>query len=112
MAVKRHIHKYVLRDIGSSQKPRKVYACAHSDCTHFMPSKELVIGKKSICWQCGEEFIMNAWIVSREKVKPRCNDCRRASKKDKNPEVQKANEQIDDILSSFLSKATGKISGG
>lgn len=76
MASKTHIHKYILRNIGSKNKPRKVYACGFSDCTHFMPSASLVIGKKSICWGCGDEFTIARHQIYQKRKKLKCNRCR------------------------------------
>ena len=64
---KRHPHKYM--------KIRGIWYCALPDCTHFMPrNMELgVMGKKSVCWNCGEEFIMDERSIKMEQ--PICYDC-------------------------------------
>ncbi len=34
---------------------------------------KLALGKKSICWRCGEEFILNEYSL--RLVKPHCSKC-------------------------------------
>lgn len=46
---KKHIHKYKFAIVG---KDYRVYACALSDCYHYI-QEDLVVGKQSICWRCG-----------------------------------------------------------
>jgi len=78
MPVKKHIHKYRLVNIGTRDKPKKVYACSLPDCSHFIPHhlRKTVIGKKTICWECDKEMIMSRDIVRKNTVKPRCWHCR------------------------------------
>lgn len=68
---KRHVHKYYRANMSS----QKVWACALSDCNHYMPKhmEELVRGKNSICWKCGEDFILNPFHMKQDK--PVCDDC-------------------------------------
>lgn len=51
---KRHIHKYHKLSDG-------LWHCALSDCTHYMPSNVAAClpGKRSICWECGNEMILD-----------------------------------------------------
>ena len=116
MAPRSHVHKYILRNIGKRDKPRKVYACALPDCTHFMPHKALVLGKKSICWQCEEEFIITSDIVGkkdgsrREKIKLRCPSCRGKVKLEKVPlTVKKEEEVLDDAIGNMLGRLKGDL---
>jgi hypothetical protein len=66
------IHKYyrARTSIGP------LWACAKSDCTHHMPRhlELLMNGKKSICWQCEEPFILTP--IELELEQPTCPDCR------------------------------------
>ena len=68
---KRHTHKYHQINLSS----QKVWACALPDCNHYMPKHldETVPGKKSICWKCETEFILNASNMSQRK--PVCDGC-------------------------------------
>lgn len=64
---KRHTHKY--------HKINGVWACALSDCTHYMPKNValMIVGKSSICWACEQEFILTP--NSLETNVPQCDDC-------------------------------------
>lgn len=66
---RRHIHKYY------RLKSNGLWACGLSDCTHYMPDnvKDQVEGRKSICWNCGEEFKLDAQAM--EKDRPNCQAC-------------------------------------
>lgn len=110
MAVMKHIHRYILRNLGSKEKPRKLYACSLPDCTHFMPTNKLVIGKHSLCWGCGEQFVIGYDQIRAHQVKPTCRDC-----KDKRPcnlpkvkEIQlkrlKEKEKQDEAINSLLER--------
>jgi hypothetical protein len=37
-----------------------IWACSLPDCYHHMPHhyERLMLGKRSICWQCGEETVI------------------------------------------------------
>jgi hypothetical protein len=74
--VKNHVHKYKYTNLGSRERPRKVYACAFPDCTHFMPNIAQVKGKETICWECLGKTILTADQVRRRIVHPRCAKCR------------------------------------
>jgi hypothetical protein len=69
---KRHIHKY--HKINFSYAT--VWGCALPDCNHYMPKhmEAMVEGKKSYCWHCGEEMILD--IDAMKESKPRCIPCR------------------------------------
>lgn len=71
MAPKKHVHKYHKVVINGD----KLWACALPDCTHYQPKhiERMVIGKKSICWQCEEQFTLNAANMLRDL--PLCDDC-------------------------------------
>jgi hypothetical protein len=73
---KEHIHKYMRNILGSRNRVAykhgrrillkksdglfEVYRCMLPGCTHFV-STDLVVGRRSLCWSCGEEMIiMNA----------------------------------------------------
>lgn len=68
---KRHVHKY--HKLELSYGP--VWACALSDCNHYMPQHmtEMVCGKYSLCWTCGERFTLDTENMKNDK--PICNDC-------------------------------------
>ena len=68
---KRHTHKYYRAEVAWG----RVWACALPDCHHYMPQhmESLMNGKSSICWECGEKFVMTP--ASMEMDKPVCASC-------------------------------------
>ncbi len=97
----KHIHKYIRRNIGTKEKPTERYCCADSSCTHFMPSLQLVIGKDSICWECGDVFQISIDQVQNLIKKPRCYECRT---KKQQPDVGEHYE--DTILDAAIDLST------
>ncbi len=71
-----HTHK--LKKINY-KSGNSVFFCV-LDCG-FKISVPLSLGKKSICWRCGEEFIMNEYSL--RLTKPHCSSCHK-SKSNKN----------------------------
>lgn len=71
MATK-HVHKYHHIDIGYGTK---LWACALPTCNHHMPKhlENSVIGKFSICWNCGQNFILDT--ENMKKDRPICISC-------------------------------------
>ena len=69
---KKHIHKY--QRIQRTYRDG-VWACALPDCTHFMPHNvsDQVPGKLSLCWDCGEPFILDE--TNMDKDRPVCFKC-------------------------------------
>lgn len=69
---KKHIHKYMRVQL----KFAKVWRCSLPDCYHYMPPhmEEMLIGRKSICWSCGNHFPLDE-IAMKEEM-PNCFSCR------------------------------------
>lgn len=69
---RKHVHKYHKITIGYTD----VWGCALPNCTHYMPKhmESMVIGKHSLCWQCGKELIMNENTMSIDR--PICPLCK------------------------------------
>lgn len=100
MAKKHHTHKYHIINLGKKGNPRKVYACARPDCTHFMPEKRMVVGKKSICWKCLEEFVLDVEVIIKHpRAKPTCFNCRTGIKI--KPEEKVEIEKLDAAIEMF-----------
>lgn len=70
--VKNHVHMYV-----RYKKRPGYYRCAASDCTHFLDS-ESVLGKASLCNDCGNQMILTKEDLRR--VKPKCIACSNTKK--------------------------------
>jgi len=68
---RKHTHKYHIVD--------NYWACARSDCNHYMhkSQEKLLHGKKSICWNCESEFMLDP--DNMKMVQPICDECRMAS---------------------------------
>lgn len=68
---KRHTHKYHKVDLLGT----KIWACALPDCNHHMPNhySKLVEGKASLCWNCGEEMILDPTNMTQDR--PICMNC-------------------------------------
>lgn len=77
MATKRHTHKYHKIEIASG----KLWACALPDCTHYMPKhlENTIPGKNSICWSCGNEFMLNS--INMLNDMPICINCNPQTKR-------------------------------
>ena len=48
------------------------YRCNHANCTHFI-DKDLIVGKTTLCSNCGDQFILSHEDLRR--AKPRCLSC-------------------------------------
>ena len=81
-----HIHKYIRTVLGGRRVVIRdgkryiekcggyeVYKCAKPSCTHWIPS-EMIEGRKSICWNCNQEMIINK--ISSRLAKPVHDECR------------------------------------
>lgn len=68
----KHIHKYMKVDL----KFASVYRCALPTCNHYQPPHlhDLLIGKASICWGCGNQFTMDEDSLTEDF--PKCMDCK------------------------------------
>jgi hypothetical protein len=71
MSAKKHTHKYYKLPLGNGF----VWACGLSDCSHHTPKylEQTVKGKKSICWNCERDFILESRNMMEDK--PLCLDC-------------------------------------
>lgn len=103
MSKEKHVHQYERVDVGNNG--HSVYRCARPDCTHFMPAREMVIGKQSVCYACEAIFILQKDTIQRGIRKPVCQKCKGERKKllsdlQSNPFVspesrQKAEEELE-----------------
>ena len=65
-----HTHKYQKGSLGRNKWP--IHRCMIPNCSHYI-STELVEGKSTICWRCGENLIMGK--AQMRMVKPHCSSC-------------------------------------
>lgn len=75
---KKHTHRYYRAQLAFGE----VWACALPDCNHHMPEHyaSLMNGKRSICWECGEPFVLDPDALKMER--PQCIGCRTGIKPD------------------------------
>ena len=71
MAKKNHVHKFKRRRYKSTGS--SIYFCV-LDCD-FKIEIPFALGKRSICWRCGNEFVMNKYSI--RLAEPHCEDCNR-----------------------------------
>jgi len=96
---KRHIHKYRKVEVNNV----KVWACALPTCSHHMPKhyENMVLGKMSICWGCGNEFILDERAMLQDM--PECYNCAKGI-------TQKDNEVIKDFnIDEYLADIQRKV---
>jgi hypothetical protein len=68
-------HKY--RSYSKNSRFRSdIYYCIN--CSSYKP-KTMIIGTHSLCWKCGNEFIMNEHTIQ---LKPHCDSCARTQDND------------------------------
>ena len=85
-----HIHKFkrIVYKSGNA-----VFFCATSDCNKRL-NISLALGKRSLCWRCGESFIMTEYSL--RLAKPHCEKCH----KSKNDNIKDVKTDIIKITSS------------
>ena len=93
---KRHTHKYYKANVAE----QTVWACALPMCNHYMPAHmaNLVNGKFSVCWKCGETFTLNPSNMKMDK--PECDDCRGLA-------VATEELPLSDVMKQFIEKKVG-----
>lgn len=73
-AKQQHVHKFKKLRYKSGNE---IFFCALPDCSQKI-NPALALGKKSICWRCGEEFIMSEYAL--RLAKPHCEGCHKGKK--------------------------------
>lgn len=67
--VQKHVHKLKRIKFKSGNAS---FFCVLPDCT-FKVNPALALGKRSECWRCGEEFLLNEYSI--RLAKPHCEKC-------------------------------------
>jgi hypothetical protein len=96
MPSKDHVHTY--ERIPSEKTTR--YKCADPDCSHVIMKTQLK-GKRSLCWGCGNAFILTSEHLKR--ARPHCgcfND---------KPDNEGREVEIDAVENLIMEQLEGKI---
>lgn len=75
MTKTKHVHKYGLFKMGLKRQ-YEVMRCNTPLCDHYVQAR-VAVGKMSICWRCGEQFVLGPEDL---KFKPACYDCIQSAK--------------------------------
>jgi hypothetical protein len=84
-----HIHKFERVKIGD--KKYSVYKCMKPDCTHYVSPPELVVGRRTECWRCGNVVVVTKAMAKQKK--PHCRGCTRPYHYKSLPPIQSRNPQ-------------------
>lgn len=109
---KKHIHK--LKRVKYKSGSITLF-CALPDCA-FKVNPALALGKRSICWRCGESFILNEYSL--RLAKPHCEGCHKSKKETKwvhtptEPEREATNELVHTLSLAERLKQTVDIAKG
>src|SRR6185295_923 len=68
----KHTHRY-MKLFQTTKRADPTWKCSIPGCTHFLPYGHPVIGRKSICYNCGEEFIIESQHMKFDM--PECDNC-------------------------------------
>lgn len=97
---KKHTHKYYQEMVNWHHKP--IWKCALPDCMHYWPPHlGDVNGKNSICWECGEIFMLHPLNMNMKQ--PICDSCRLDSPTEESP----LSDKIKEFLANKPSLKTG-----
>ena len=69
-----HIHMYEKVKWGANKTV--VWKCCLVECRHYL-HVEFILGKKSLCFKCGQPFLMTYTKLLRNR--PKCDDCQSVS---------------------------------
>lgn len=99
-----HIHKLKRVRYKSGNT---VFFCALPDC-NYKSNPSLVLGKRSLCWRCGEPFIMNEYAL--RLAKPHCEGCHKPkSEVDKNEIESMVGNSLTETVPSLAERLTQTI---
>jgi|SRR6185295_6816443 len=88
----RHTHKYF--------KFNDLWHCGLPNCTHYVPGNlppDTMMGRKSLCWKCGTDIILDALSMIRDR--PVCINC---------DPTQQTILDINEFINHKLSQSTNK----
>lgn len=94
----KHVHKFRRHRYSSGNT---VFFCALPDCKVKI-DPALSLGKRSICWRCGEPFILTEYSI--RLAKPHCENCHK-------PKTLPAelSDRVMEMSSSDVEQLTGAV---
>lgn len=108
-------HPHKLRRHRYESTGNAIYFCILPDC-NFKTEVKLTLGKRSICWRCGREFIMNENSI--RLAKPHCNACTKKKTEELpvdevlQPVAEATTDSLKDRLSKTVSSFQAKADEG
>lgn len=72
MSTTQHVHKFKRLKYKTGGQ---IFFCTQPDCSVKL-NPALALGKRTICWRCGEPFLMNEYAL--RLVKPHCENCHKS----------------------------------
>lgn len=96
-----HIHKLKRHRYSSGNI---IYFCALPDCPYKI-TPPLALGKRAVCWRCGEPFILSDYAI--RLAKPHCENCHKP--KTFSPDIE--TDSNIKILTTTLPLAIEPLSG-
>jgi hypothetical protein len=90
----KHIHKFKRLTYKSGNT---VFFCVDADCNKKL-NTSLALGKRSICWRCGEPFILTEYSL--RLAKPHCDSCHKPkndSRKEFLPDLKSMEEHVTNL---------------
>lgn len=82
-------HKYMLVEWGEKKTP--IHKCILPGCAHYVHTI-MAENRESLCWKCGDRFILTKDKL--ERVKPKCDKCIRR----KGPAGEEVFKSLDDLI--------------
>jgi ribosomal protein S27AE len=102
MTKAKHVHKLQRYKYSTGNI---IYRCVLPDC-NFKSVPALVLGKRSLCNRCGEEFILSEYSI--RLAKPHCSNCHKPKNQYDLQDLVKDTVSVDnppESLSERLSRA-------
>jgi hypothetical protein len=90
MAEKKSLHTHKFKRLRY-KSGNEIFFCVLPDCSQKI-NPALALGKRSICWRCGEPFIMNEYSLRLSK--PHCEACHKPKKEVDYPVVGTLDERF------------------
>jgi len=88
----RHIHKFKRLKYKTGNV---TFFCALPDC-NVKINPALALGKRSLCWRCGESFLMTEYSL--RLAKPHCENCHKPKHQENVNDLEVVTQNYNEIL--------------